>query len=118
MVDAVLKRINMPTGELNDSEKKHVPVIEAPESVKADEPFDVTVTVGELVKHPNELGHHIGWIELYWNDVLMARAELGAVFTDPKVTFRVRLDESGKLKAMERCNLHGTWGATKDIKVE
>ncbi|MHC1570232.1 MAG: class II SORL domain-containing protein [Methermicoccaceae archaeon] len=118
MVNPVLKKVNMPTGEMGDFEKKHVPVIDAPDSVKADEVFEVKLTVGELVKHPNEIGHHIEWIELYWNDVLMARAELEAELTDPKVTFRVRVDESGVLKAVEKCNLHGIWAATKSIKVE
>ncbi|KUK05244.1 desulfoferrodoxin family protein [Methermicoccus shengliensis] len=118
MVDAVLKKVNRPTGELNDFQKKHIPVIDAPERVRADEAFEVSVTVGEWVKHPNELGHFIEWIELYCGDVLLTRADLGPVLADPKVVFRIRLDESGTLRAVAKCNLHGVWESTKEIAVE
>jgi len=45
--------------------EKHVPVIEAG-SAKKDEMFDVKVTIGKEVAHPNTTGHHIRWIELYF----------------------------------------------------
>ena len=44
--------------------EKHVPVIEAPEKVKAGEVFSVTVSVGKEVAHPNTTEHHIRWIRL------------------------------------------------------
>lgn len=118
MVDEVLKKVNRPTGELGDFQKKHIPVIDAPEHVRADEAFEVSITVGEWVKHPNELGHFIEWIELYMGDVFLARADLGPVLADPKVVFRIRLDESGTLRAVAKCNLHGVWESTKEIAVE
>ena len=46
--------------------EKHVPVIDCPEEVKADEMFDVTVTLGKEVAHPNTTEHHIRWIQLYF----------------------------------------------------
>ncbi|MEA2037441.1 MAG: desulfoferrodoxin family protein, partial [Nanoarchaeota archaeon] len=39
---------------MNDLEKKHLPVIDCPDSVKKGEPFEITIEVGKLLKHPNE----------------------------------------------------------------
>jgi superoxide reductase len=46
--------------------EKHVPVIEAPESVKAGEKFIVQVSVGKEIAHPNTTEHHIRGIRLYF----------------------------------------------------
>jgi superoxide reductase len=46
--------------------EKHVPVIECPDRIKADEMFEVTVTLGKEVAHPNTTGHHIRWIQLFF----------------------------------------------------
>ena len=105
-----------------DLEKKHLPAIEAPDSVKAGTPFEVTVHVGKLLKHPNELEHHIQFIELYKGYVFLARADLSAATTEPKVTFTVILEPElaagdDVLRAFEKCNMHGLWEATKAIKV-
>ena len=50
----ILCGINLPKDweNLTDLEKKHVPVLEAPDRVKKDEPFTVKVTVGKLLAHP------------------------------------------------------------------
>ena len=49
-------------GELHQSAdwktEKHVPVIECPDEVTADEVFDVKVTPGKEVAHPNTTEHH------------------------------------------------------------
>lgn len=104
---------------MTDLEKKHVPVIEAPESVKKGEPFVVTVEVGHYMAHPNTMGHFIQWIELYSGDTFLARAELVPEFSSPKVTFPVMLKHGHPLIAIERCNLHGQWASEpKPIKVE
>jgi desulfoferrodoxin (superoxide reductase-like protein) len=42
--------------------EKHVPVIECGDEVKADELFEVKVTLGKEVIHPNTTEHHIRWI--------------------------------------------------------
>jgi superoxide reductase len=44
--------------------EKHVPVIECPEAVKSDDLFEVTVTLGKGVAHPNTTEHHIRWLSL------------------------------------------------------
>ncbi|MBC7238051.1 MAG: Neelaredoxin, partial [Chloroflexi bacterium] len=46
--------------------EKHVPVIECPDTVKAGEFFEVTVSIGKEVAHPNTTEHHIAWITLYY----------------------------------------------------
>ena len=46
--------------------EKHVPVIERPDAVSADEVFDVKVSLGKEVAHPNTTEHHIRWIQLYF----------------------------------------------------
>jgi len=120
----LLTRVNKAKDPANmtDLEKKHVPVIEAPDSVTAGEPFEVTVHVGKLLKHPNEPGHHIESVDLYKGYVLLARAALAGATTEPKVTFTVMLEPDvaagdGVLRAFEKCNLHGVWENTKAITV-
>ena len=46
--------------------EKHVPVIECPDAVAADETFEVKVSLGKEVAHPNTTEHHIRWIQLYF----------------------------------------------------
>ncbi len=46
--------------------EKHVPVIEAPDTVKADETFEVRLSLGKEIAHPNTTEHHIRWITLYY----------------------------------------------------
>ncbi|MFQ5815977.1 MAG: class II SORL domain-containing protein [Candidatus Hydrothermarchaeaceae archaeon] len=101
----------------SDLEKKHVPMIDCPESVKANEPFEVTVHVGKLLKHPNEMGHHIQWIELYNGELFIARVDLTPVYSEPRVKFTVTLDSPAELRAVERCNLHGIWDYTRKVDV-
>ena len=95
--------------EMSDLEKKHTPVIEAPDSVNKGETFEVTVEVGNLLAHPNENGHFIEWIELYSGDTFLSRIDLIPRLTSPKVSFSVSLDHQHKLVARARCNLHGVW---------
>jgi superoxide reductase len=102
---------------MTDLEKKHLPVIEAPDSVAAGACFQVTVEVGKLLAHPNEHAHFIEYIDLYQDQVLLARADLSAVKTCPKVTFAVAVSKGGKLRAFASCNLHGIWEGNKPIAV-
>ncbi len=95
--------------EMSDLEKKHTPVIEAPRTVKKEESFIVTIEVGKLLTHPNENGHFIEWIELYSGDTFLARVDLVARLTSPKVSFTVALDHEHSLVARARCNMHGVW---------
>jgi superoxide reductase len=112
--------INRPADPANktDLEKKHISTIEVPASVKAGEPFDVTITVGKELAHPNEGGHFIQWVELYYNDVLIGRTELIPTIYEMPLTMRIKLSKSCTLRALARCNLHGIWEGTAELGVE
>jgi len=112
--------INHPADAANktDLEKKHYPTIEVPGSVKAKESFDVAITLGKELAHPNEGGHFIQWVELYYNDVLIGRTELTPTIYEMPVTMRIKLEQSCTLKARARCNLHGIWENSVALKVE
>ncbi len=101
-----------------DLEKKHVPVISAPDSVSAGEPFKVTVEVGKLAEHPDEPDHFINFITLYAGHVYLARLDLVPRRTKPVMQVWVSLDKDlGPLRAFEYCNIHGTWEGRKEISV-
>jgi superoxide reductase len=116
--------------------EKHVPVIEAPDSVKAGEKFTVQVTVGKEIAHPNTTEHHIRWIKLYFKpdggkfayDVALAEFDAhgeavegpnkGPVYTEPSLQAALKLNASGTLLASSYCNIHGLWEYAIPIKVE
>ncbi len=101
--------------------ESHTPKIEAPDTVKAEEPFVVKITVGP---HPNTVEHSIRRIEVYFkeegrafNPVLLAVVNLTPVYSEPIMTLTFKLSKSGTLYVLEYCNLHGLWEAKKEIKV-
>ena len=108
--------------------EKHVPVIDAPASVKAGETFDVDVTVGKEIPHPNTVEHHIAWIALHYvpegaqTSIEIARLDLSAhgtnAFTAASAKFRVALQKGGALYATAYCNLHRLWASSTAIAVE
>lgn len=114
--------INKPANPANltELEKKHIPVIDCPDTVKAGKPFQVKIKVGE-VPHVSEEAHHIQWIEVKTGENLYARVDLTPVLSLPEVT--ITLKKAGKhrkttIRAVERCNMHGLWEAEKEITVE
>ncbi|MHC4571113.1 MAG: desulfoferrodoxin family protein [Planctomycetota bacterium] len=103
---------------MTDLEKKHLPVISAPKSVKKGEYFEVMVEVGKLMKHPNEPGHYVEFVELYADHTYLARMDLTARKTCPTMKVYVSLDHiHSKLRAFAHCNLHGTWEGQTEIEV-
>ncbi len=112
--------VNRPIDYRNpsDLEKKHIPVIEAPSTVNRGECFCVTVEVGKMLAHPNERGHFIEFIDLYADELFLARMDLTAVSTCPKATLCLALSAPAKeLQAYGRCNIHGVWGGSAPINV-
>ena len=115
--------------------EKHVPVIDCPDEVKADEIFKASITVGKDVAHPNTTEHHIRWITLYFHPEggkfnhevghyefnshgeSMNGPNTGAVYTHHEAVASLKLTKSGTLHAMSYCNIHGLWEYSKDIKV-
>ncbi len=116
--------------------EKHVPVIECPEKVKADDIFDVKVTIGKEIAHPNTTEHHISWISLYFHPEQgkfthhvgtfefkahgesVKGANEGPVYTHHQATASMKTSESGTLHAMSYCNIHGLWQSAKEIEAE
>jgi superoxide reductase len=104
--------------DASDLENMHLPIISAPERVRKGEHFEVTVEVGKLLEHPNEPNHFVEFIELYADDTYLARMYFTARTTWPIMRTFVTLDHSySKLRAFERCNLHGTWQYETNIEV-
>lgn len=109
-------------GEALSKVESHTPKIEAPGSVRKGEVFRVKVSVGP---HPNTLEHSIRYIELYveeegraFNPILIGRYELTPVYSEPVVEAYLKLQKSGRLIALEYCNIHGLWESHREVKVE
>jgi len=119
-----LKELNKPKDWINltNMAKKHVPIIEAPEKVKAKEPFTVKVKVGGIdgVEHPNTLSHWINWVALYAGERLISRVEFEPEMCDGYVVnLNATLNDTTTLRAQGFCNLHGVWeGKEKKVVVE
>ena len=119
-----LTELNKPTdwNNLTNMDKKHVPIIEAPSKVKANEPLTIKIKIGGIdqVEHPNTLSHWINWVALYAGDRWIGRAAFAPEMTDNYVvTFSVTFSKSATLRAQAFCNLHGVWeGKTKKVTVE
>ena len=113
--------------------EKHVPVIEAPDSVGNNETFTIRATVGKEIEHPNTIPHHIRWIQLFFlpdgknipvqiaafefsahGDQELEKEEAG-VFTNSSASTVVRIDGSGTLMASAFCNINGLWQSSKTI---
>ena len=115
--------------------EKHVPVIECPDRVKSGEIFEVKVSIGKEIAHPNTTEHHIRFIELYFKPdgekftyqvgtyTFSAHGEstegpnTGAVSTDHSVTARMAAKKAGDLFAVSHCNIHGLWQSSKKIAI-
>ena len=113
--------------------EKHVPVIEAPATVKKGEMFELQVAVGKEILHPNKTDHHIRWIAVHFHpdgDPFLheiGRAEFAAhgestqgpdtssVHTNPSVALTFKTDKSGMIFASSYCNIHGLWMSSKKV---
>lgn len=116
--------------------EKHVPVIDCPDSVKADEIFDVKVSIGKEVVHPNTTEHHIRWIQLFFkpdgdkftyevgNYQFDAHGEsadganAGPVYTHHAITSALKMKKPGTLYATSLCNIHGLWESSKKVSIK
>lgn len=96
---------------------KHTPKITAPEKVKRGEWFDVTITIGEGGEHPSLSEHFVRYIALYINTAEIARVYLHPVYSYPKVTLTIALDEGGSLRAVEEPTHSAAWESSKKIVV-
>jgi superoxide reductase len=115
--------------------EKHVPVIESPAEVKAGEVFEVKVSLGKEIAHPNTTEHHISWITLYFQAEgakfpfqvghyeFSAHGEStdgpnqGPVYTHHAVSASLKVSKPGTLFAIALCNIHGLWESSQEIRV-
>ena len=115
--------------------EKHVPVITVstptrPQSSTPSLTYEVEVSVGSGIPHPNTVEHHIAWIALYYVaegsqlPVELARAEFSShgldIFIEPILRTVVKLPtppptHSFTLYAAAYCNLHGLWESCCDM---
>ena len=131
-----MKRIGELFQEADWKMEKHVPVIECADAVKADEFFEVKITIGKEIAHPNTTEHHISWIALFFMPdgekfpYQIARCEFAAhgasvqgpntstVYTHHAVTGWMKTGKPGTLIASSYCNIHGLWQSSKEIKLK
>ena len=115
--------------------EKHVPVIECPDTIPSGQIFEVKLSIGKEIPHPNTTDHHIRWIALYFraddekftyeigrytfdaHGESAAGADKGPAYTDHTVTARLSINKSGVLFASALCNIHGLWENSKKITV-
>ncbi len=95
--------------------EKHTPVITIvkkcgliPEGCQ-----DVHVKVGE-VQHPMLPEHYITLIDFYLDKEFLARVHLTPLKLNPAAALHLKA-KSGKLSAIEHCNLHGAWIKETDL---
>ena len=131
-----MKKIGELVQEADWKQEKHVPVIECAGAVKADEIFEVNVTVGKEIAHPNITEHHISWISLFFHPegekfpYQIGRYEFNAhgasvqgpntssIRTHHAATTWMKTNKPGTLIAVSLCNIHGLWQSSKEIKLE
>ncbi len=117
-------------------QEKHIPVIDAPKKVKKGEFFQVKVTIGKEIAHPNKTEHHISWIDVYFHPEgekfphQIGKAEFMAhgastqgpdtstVYTHHEVIFSFKTDRPGAIFASSLCNIHGLWQNSQPLEVD
>ena len=115
--------------------EKHVPAIECPDKVTADEMFKVTVGLGKEVAHPNTTEHHIRWISLFFHSkdekfpYHLGRYEFNShgesvqgpntssIYTHHEITTTIKTSKPGTILALALCNIHGLWQSAKEVKL-
>jgi superoxide reductase len=98
-------------------DEKHTPKIEAPDTVKRGQWFEVTVTIGLGSIHPSLSEHFVRYIALYKDSAEIARVYLHPVFSYPKAVFTIALDEGGSLRAVAEPTHSAAWESSKKIVV-
>lgn len=104
--------------------EKHVPTIKIPAGIKANEGFELEISVGDSVAHPNTLEHHIEWIDVFaevagraFNPVHLARVEFEPIVSEPKVKLKLKLGSPSRIIVQAFCNLHGLWESDSNISL-
>jgi superoxide reductase len=122
--------------EADWKKEKHIPVIECPDAVNADDLFEVRVGVGKEIAHPNTTEHHISWISLYFHPkeelfpyhighfefcahgASTKGPNTSSVFTHHAVTISFKTSKPGTILAVASCNIHGLWQSSREVKLK
>lgn len=131
-----MKKIGELVQEADWKTEKHVPVIECPEVIKADELFEVKVSIGKEIAHPNTTEHHIEWISLFFHPAgekfpyhighyeftahgaSVQGPNTSSIYTHHGVTTWFKTSKPGTILALSSCNIHGLWQSSKEIKIK
>ena len=131
-----MKKIGDFIQEADWKAEKHAPLLECADTVKADELFEVKISIGKEIAHPNTTEHHISWISLFFHvdgekfPYQIGRYEFSAhgasvqgpntssVWTHHAVTAWMKTSKPGTLIAVSMCNIHGLWQSSKEIKLK
>lgn len=102
-------------GNLNDLEKKHIPVIEIRKQCGLVGPgcVDAQIKVGEII-HVMEAKHFIMYLDIYHDYNFIARYHLSPEKVNPVLGMHLKVS-SGKLIVLENCNIHGRWMSETEI---
>ncbi|HCJ67294.1 MAG TPA: hypothetical protein DHV62_08240 [Elusimicrobia bacterium] len=100
---------------LNESEKKHIPVVKIVKQCSLIGPgcTDVFAKVGEIT-HVMETKHWIMWIDWYLDYRFVSRQYLRPETVFPASMIHLKAT-SGKITVLENCNLHGRWLSETDL---
>jgi superoxide reductase len=131
-----LKKIGDLVQEANWKAEKHVPVIECADAVKTNELFEVKISIGKEIAHPNTTEHHISWISLFFHPdgekfpCQIGRYEFsahgasvqgpntGSLYAHHAATAWMKTSKPGTLIAVSMCNIHGLWQSSKEITLK
>lgn len=109
-------------GEVVSKVETHTPEIECPDIVKANEPFEVRISI---TKHPNKLEHSIRYVDVFFieegrafNPIKVAKVQFTPEYVETEAVIKLKIQKSGKIIALAYCNLHGLWENYKEVRVE
>ncbi|MDD4294112.1 MAG: desulfoferrodoxin family protein [Candidatus Omnitrophica bacterium] len=96
--------------EKGETEKKHIPDIKIHKAcgLIPDACNDVHVKIGEIL-HPMLTEHNIQHVDLYANREFISRVMFTPDRLNPVASIHLKSGFSGKLAAVELCNVHGLW---------
>jgi len=97
----------------DDSEKKHVPVIEIGEPTQKGEK-EVKINVGQI-PHPMDSDHFIEWLKLEKNNEKIGEIRFSKLDQRAQANFSTLLEPGDKLLATIHCNVHGSWHDKLDV---
>ena len=130
-----MDRLSQHLQEADWKTEKHVPVIECADAVKAGEFFEVRVSIGKEVAHPNTTEHHIRYISLFFqpegerftyqighfefsaHGESVEGPDKGPVYTHHMACTSMKTSKPGTFFAMSYCNIHGLWQASREVKL-